>query len=671
MTTSPYDSLPVGNNDISSENTLEYVEVDMQQLQAMSEAASEAAAKNEPALSAAAADADTPEAKITSAETIAANTAASETSAAEADEPAQPQAPDAAKSPVAKVPAAMQSPASNTRSALQTQPQPQATPPKPAVAPPKSAAKTVPFENAPQYSRINIKNLLGRCEYILPFEESLLVPDTMPDMQNVLFAEGRVDLTRPEKASYGKDDFLSGDITVYTVCSPVSPDLVSPASGPAAYSSSPIDVVKSSIPFKTDKCWDKALGDNFRVSLSVKSLTADIINERKFTVKGELLIKITEIADKELRVFKSSDDDRLITAAGKAIATDLVHEDTETTEISQEITVRDDLPSPVKILKEDIDISEIHRQITSGKLVINASIHSRVLYIGETDSGDMKTASLTSKTDFTQFIAMDNNADADMMHIGFNDGSLKINIENKDKFLLQGNVITHIQVYENKEVNTVTDAYHKARDIHFDPDTKKLCAVRGTVSGEISAREVVNLSEAAGKTESLLCGSCFVSSISGSREKGRIIIEGSMPVKLLAMDDNGLPFTIEHTVPVRGSLEMPSAVSDDITDIYVDTDVKEFWFDGINARQVEINTSLNIKVWIAGEENFCTIENLCFAETAEPAKHIPMAVYVVGSGDTLWDVAKRYRSDIDALASLNELDPQKPLPEGAKLFITK
>ena len=658
MTTSPYDSLPVGNNDISSENTLEYVEVDMQQLQAMSEAAVE----NEPVRSAVAADADTPEAKITSADAIAAETAASETSAAKADEPAQPhepkaeKTPDAAKAPASKAPAAMQ---------------PQAPPPKPAAASPKSAAKTVPFENAPQYSRINIKNLLGRCEYILPFEESLLVPDTMPDMQNVLFAEGRVDLTQPEKASYGKDDFLSGDITVYTVYSPVSPDSVSPVSGPAAYSSSPIDVVKSSIPFKTDKCWDKALGDNFRVSLSVKSLTADIINERKFTVKGELLIKITEIADKELKVFKSSDDDRLITAAGKAIATDLVHEDTETTEISQEITVRDDLPSPVKILKEDIDISEIHRQITSGKLVINASIHSRVLYIGETDSGDMKTASLTNKTDFTQFIAMDNNADADMMHIGFNGGSLKINVENKDKFLLQGNVITHIQVYENKEVSTVTDAYHKARDIHFDPDTKKLYAVRGTVSGEISAREVVNLSEASGKTESLLCGSCFVSSISGSREKGRIIIEGSMPVKLLAMDDNGLPFTIEHTVPVRGSLEMPSSVSDDITDIYVDTDVKEFWFDGINARQVEINTSLNIKVWIAGEENFCTIENLCFAETAEPAKHIPMAVYVVGSGDTLWDVAKRYRSDVDALASLNELDPQKPLPEGAKLFIAK
>ena len=48
-----------------------------------------------------------------------------------------------------------------------------------------------------------------------------------------------------------------------------------------------------------------------------------------------------------------------------------------------------------------------------------------------------------------------------------------------------------------------------------------------------------------------------------------------------------------------------------------------------------------------------------------------MAIYVVGCDDTLWDIAKRYKSDSEVLAQLNQLDADKPLSEGTKLFIIK
>lgn len=538
--------------------------------------------------------------------------------------------------------------------------------PKPPVKP---ALKTVPFEPLPQYSRSNIKNFCGTKEYILPFEESLLVPDTMPDMQRVLFAEGRADPAQPEKTSYSKDDFLAGDITVYTVYYPVPSGTHSPASGPAAYMDCPIDVVKSTIPFKTDKCWDDTTGDDFKVSLTVKNITAEMINERKFALKGTILIKITETINKELKVFKSVDDDRLITSSTMITSTGLAHETTETTEISQDITIREGQPSPIKILKEKISISEVHRQITSGKLVINGTIHSHVLYLGETDDGSRKAVSLSNKTDFTQFIVMDKDADPSLIKLAFNSGDLKVTIENKDKLLLQGNVITHIQVYENKPVKAISDAYHKSRDIVFDVNSDILSTVKDTVHGEISSREVINLTDNDKKPARLLCGSCSITSIEASAEKGRVVIEGSMPVKLLALDDDDMPFVIEHPVPIRGSLESSSAGSNSA--LCIDAAVKDFWFDDINNRQIEINTTLSISIWVCSEETFCTIENLRFAETKESAKKPSMAIYVVGSGDTLWDIAKRYKTDILTLAELNGIDPEKPLPEGAKLFIVK
>ena len=228
--------------------------------------------------------------------------------------------------------------------------------PKAAPKPPKPASM-IPLTPPPKYAGLSIKNLQGCFEYILPFEESLLVPDTMPDMQKVLFAEGRVDLAQPLKASYDKNDFLAGDITAYTVYRPVR-SAPSPSAGPAAYNDCPVDVVKSVIPFKTDKCWAGAAGDSFRPTVTVRTVTAEMINERKFIVRGELLIKMSCIESCEMNVFKEASDDDLITLKSCVKATCLDHEASDTIEISQDITIRDDEPSPVKILKTAIDVVE-------------------------------------------------------------------------------------------------------------------------------------------------------------------------------------------------------------------------------------------------------------------------------------------------------------------------
>ena len=559
--------------------------------------------------------------------------------------------------------------------------------PKPAHQRPKAAPKPskpatmIPLTPPPKYAGLSIKNLQGCFEYILPFEESLLVPDTMLDMQKALFAEGRVDLVQPLKASYDKNDFLAGDITAYTVYRPVR-SVPSPSAGPAAYNDCPVDVVKSIIPFKTDKCWAGAAGDSFRPTVTVRTITAEMINERKFIVRGELLIKMSCIESCKMNVFKEAADGDLVTLKNCVKATCLDHEASDTIEISQDITIRDDEPAPVKILKTNIHVAENHRQLTSGKLVINAAVHLDALYIGEADDGQKKLCSLTNKTDFTQFIVMDDKIDPDLITLTFGCKDISLTIDGEDRFLLQGNVTTLIRSYCNKDLDTVTDAYHKKNDLHFRLDSKDISCVKDIVSGEISAREVINPGDPEIKPATLLCGSCGISSIEGHISSDRIIIEGSMPVKILALDEDDTPFVIDHTVPVRGSFDIPSSAmygsshanadgNDGDFRIYIDTSVEEFWFSEINSRQLEINTVLSMKVWLFSEENFCTLEDLCFAEEESAPSRRSMALYVVGDGDSLWDVAKRYKADMDSLAVLNDLDPAKPLPSGAKLFIAK
>ena len=114
---------------------------------------------------------------------------------------------------------------------------------------------------------------------------------------------------------------------------------------------------------------------------------------------------------------------------------------------------------------------------------------------------------------------------------------------------------------------------------------------------------------------------------------------------------------------------MPAS-GDDST-IEVNAQVKEFWYDEINSRQLEVNISTAISVWICRTATFSSVSDICFRESDEPAATAPIAVYVTGSRDTLWDIAKRYKCDADAIASRNHLDPSKPLAEGTKLLIMR
>lgn len=185
----------------------------------------------------------------------------------------------------------------------------------------------------------------------------------------------------------------------------------------------------------------------------------------------------------------------------------------------------------------------------------------------------------------------------------------------------------------------------------------------------MSSREIVNTEETGKKPEILLCGSVNINDINAAAERGRIIIEGTADVKILALNENDDPFIINSTVPLRGSLEMAEASED--LEISVSSAIKEFWFDSINSRQLEINIGVSLEVWAARQQIFQTIENLCFVEMKSPQKNIPMAIYVVSQGDTLWDIAKRYKTDIENLSLLNQIDTDKHLTEGTKLLIIK
>lgn len=519
------------------------------------------------------------------------------------------------------------------------------------------------------YDNIRLRNRWRTWNYTLPFDETLLVPDTMPDMIQILFSEGRVTPSQPGKIHYSSSDTYSGEILLFTVYRPDGGE------------GTPVDVVRSTITFETSACWGTSSSQNtspsqadsdriYYATVCLKEVEPSRLNERKFQVRGKLCIAVTEIQKTELHVLRDSSDKNLILKQEKKEAADLIFETEEFADIEQEIAVEEGQPQPVRILKESFTITETHRQISSGKLIINGLLQIQILYLGEDDERENQLCCRREKTEFTQFIPLQSQLNSDLIKVDFSGDGLKLAIENQDTFQLEGQVRIQIHGYGTKQIPVASDAYHKEKSIHFDRKVEDLSCLTDVLSGEISAREVVNLTQQDQHPEKLICGSILPSNISVHPEHGRIVIEGSVPVRILSLDENGRAFVIKSEVPLRGALNTsasPEALQE--ADLFTCSAIKDFWIDTINSRQIEINVNAIIEVWISETREFTTLEH--FTARGEDPQQPAMAIYITSAGDSLWNVAKHYQCDADALVQLNQIDGDAPLTEGAKLLIVR
>ena len=206
------------------------------------------------------------------------------------------------------------------------------------------------------YDNIRLRNWRRTWEYTLSFEETLLVPDTMPDMTQILFSEGHATPTQPGKTHYTSSDTYSGEILLFTVYRPDGGE------------GTPVDVVRSTITFETSACWGTSSSQNtspsqadsdriYYATVCLKEVEPSRLNERKFQVRGKLCIAVTEIQKTELHVLRDSSDKNLILKQEKKEAADLIFETEEFADIEQEIAVEEGQPQPVRILKESFRLS--------------------------------------------------------------------------------------------------------------------------------------------------------------------------------------------------------------------------------------------------------------------------------------------------------------------------
>ena len=124
------------------------------------------------------------------------------------------------------------------------------------------------------------------------------------------------------------------------------------------------------------------------------------------------------------------------------------------------------------------------------------------------------------------------------------------------------------------------------------------------------------------------------------------------------------------------TIELPFNFSTEIKGVnknsFVSTNInvaKQDFIIGQNGN-IDCNINLEFEVNVSMTTGVNIIENLDVEELQE-AKSYSMIIYFVKQGDTLWNIAKKFKSTVEDIACVNNIEDVNKIRIGEQLFIPK
>ena len=535
------------------------------------------------------------------------------------------------------------------------------------------------------YSPVQVTDITEKPKTTITLEEDILVPDTKPDLMEILTIDGKAHLSAREESvtSKGEDYIgLSGEIELQTLYRPEKKE-----------GSLPMVSIHTVVPFKDRWHTPVSAGAAVILDCTVEKIEYLVINERKYRVKIILAITAKEYNDQKIDIFEgiAGEDLQMLKSTVEMSGISLRTKDTLS--IKEDLIPKDDV-RPESILKQDISVAENYKQISGDKVVINGFIYVNLLYFSAPDtcsseddtSEDSRENSAAlklsaenihqhqEKIEFTQFIAIKQGEKHSGCSVTFDDSHLHVKIVqnegSREVFRLEGELLTYLELYKNTEREVIIDSYHREKDFVCRFEEKTSRTLIGTSTGESSVREIISAENTGCDVERILYTSCNISCCESHCEQGRIVTEGTLSVNIICCcENNGRNiFTIKEEVPFRVVTSMPQLTGCET--VTQKACVKDIWSEKINGKQIEINATILICAEIMRPTPFKVLTDPGFMEPCNNNSIPPMVVYVCKQSDDLWKIAKKFKTTVASIRSVNELEDGEP-EEGRKLLIIK
>lgn len=526
---------------------------------------------------------------------------------------------------------------------------------------------------------INFKERKARVEYVIgedtvreSFTGEITVPENKPDIERVLEVTAEVNQVDAfiEEGGVALDGEVDlGVMYVGTVADPEEPQ-------------QPVHFFDGVIPFDNFiDIPDAKPGMHVVSDVRVVRVTSDLIDEEtvEVTVTLRKFVKVVEFRQVELVTEVTGIDQELVEEELLKI-NDVIGENTIQTIVEGDIDLPPEKPPIERILKVQSELlQEPEVTLTEDAVIVEGTLEVGIVYVADTEEGDQPVHFAEATFDFSKVIDVPGAMDEDGLST-FVDVTVRradgdpINVETA-----QAEVIVEVftKVTEPIQITVVTDV--RSEKVEVD---KELLRVEEVI-GENTVNETItnNINLPAGKpdVEQVLEPNASLLEVNSMTEEGGVTVDGEIDGTVLYVADIEDPdapqqpvhfvedvFDFTNFVQVSGAREG--------MDAYADVSIKRVRDNLLNQRTIELTVTLSKFVKVIQFRQLDVVTDLVVVSpiVEKPCEDRPSyIVYVVQPGDTLFKIARRYGTTVDAIVEANDIENPDRIDVGQKLCIPK
>lgn len=496
----------------------------------------------------------------------------------------------------------------------------------------------------------------------ITLEEDKNISDRNPDADRILMEKGRVIIE--EKRPATDSLFMKGKL-IYEVL----------------YSSDDAEGrlyrMQGEIPWEEKvRVEGMEVVDNPQVVANIEDLRSSLINSRKINVRGlvNFCIRSKELKDDEILLDIENPDHIEIRKEPLAQSV-IVADKNDVFRIKEDLELPASLPAIREVLWKYLDLGRWEIKTLEDAIGIQGEVRLFVLYESEEEESQIKAYETT--------IPFSGNIEcpgvgscmvADIIpQISYQNLNIKPDYDGEDRVLDVEMVLDiPIQVYENRNVEQVTDIYGTAMDITPEYSNKKCKLMRDRTQGRVKVTKNLKLPASSGKILQI-CHANAVPYIEDSKmEKDGLTLDGILNVNILYVTDcdqrkyevlkKEIPFSYEIS-----NLNLCANCQWKIIPMIEQCD-------GVilDENNIEIKIIICMDIMIEEWVEKTSVKNINIKSFEEDViNHAPgMVVYIPAQKESIWNVGKRYCISQEAIREINQLTTDT-IEKGQKILLVK
>lgn len=415
--------------------------------------------------------------------------------------------------------------------------------------------------------------------------------------------------------------------------------------------------------------------DNVESSMDVmiepvcKNVIYSLPNERKISVKSEVCFKIIAKESVNINLIKDFEYDNPIESKKcEKMFHNIIQNKSNIIASKEDIMLPKDAEDFFELLKVETKIINTDYKDSYNKVMVKGDILTKMVYLPENSNDIIKNVILTIP--FSAMVELDNITDKSKFDIKYTmqDFNIKFNpdITSTKTMSAEYQIDVNVSMYEEEEIEYIDDFYSQNKNLEYESSTMEVVSKNVNITKKIDIKE--NITNIIPNDSIIIDYDLDTNYIIPKITGNNVEVQGNAKVIILFQNVNNYDVdskTIDVLINERYDLEG----IDEKSNVYINI-IGEDLSITKSGNDIDVKLSLNVNTNIEDISDMSIIDKI-EDSNLDISNLDSINIYIVKKGDTLWKIAKKYKTSVEKIVKINDISNPDMIDIGQKILIIR